>query len=492
MQTPLTPWVTALALLVTSGTAAAAEPAAAEPAPAAEPASASAEISLGGAKADAKGGKKQKNRGETSGEPWIKRYRPTAHQMEAGIYGGILLPAADHELYNPSLTWQSYKKIAPDIGLRFGYYPLSFLGIEVEGGVMPTKLRDGSSNALLGAFRGYGIVQLPYRIAPFALVGFGVMGSNGSSIGNDVDPAMHFGGGVKFYINRLLALRLDVRDNVTAQHLIDQGRTHHVEVLLGLSILLNRKKPAPVKDKDTDGDGFFDSVDSCVKVPGVAPDGCPAPAGPVDTDGDGFMDPDDSCVTDPGTGPDGCPDSDGDGFKDPVDKCPQVAGVAPDGCPPPDKDGDGILDPNDQCIDVPETKNGYKDKDGCADEVPKAVAKFAGVIKGIYFDVDKDTIKPNSKTTLDAAVKVLKEFDDVHVEISGHTDSDGNREHNVDLSRRRADSVKKYLVDKGIAEGRLSTRGAGPDEPIAKNDSKKNKALNRRIEFKLQEGDLKK
>ncbi|MBL8974376.1 MAG: hypothetical protein JNK56_27530, partial [Myxococcales bacterium] len=58
MQTPLTPWVTALALLVTSGTAAAAEPAAAEPAPAAEPASASAEISLGGAKADAKGGKK--------------------------------------------------------------------------------------------------------------------------------------------------------------------------------------------------------------------------------------------------------------------------------------------------------------------------------------------------------------------------------------------------------------------------------------------------
>ena len=214
--------------------------------------------------------------------------------------------------------------------------------------------------------------------------------------------------------------------------------------------------------KDTDGDGFFDSVDSCVKVPGVAPDGCPAPAGPVDTDGDGFMDPDDSCVTDPGTAPDGCPDSDGDGFKDPVDKCPQVAGVAPDGCPPPDKDGDGILDPNDQCIDVPETKNGYKDKDGCADEVPKAVAKFAGVIKGIYFDVDKDTIKPNSKTTLDAAVKVLKEFDDVHVEISGHTDSDGNREHNVDLSRRRADSVKKYLVDKGIAEGTVPANGPLP------------------------------
>ncbi len=494
MHKPSFTWVPPLALLVTSGTAAAqdpaapaAEPAAAEPA-AAEPdtASASAEVSLGGAKADAKANKK-KNKGDASGEPWIKRYRPTAHQMEAGIYGGIMLPNADHELWDaaPTTTWQSYKKLAPDLGLRFGYYPLSFLGLEVEGGVMPTKLRDGSSNALLGAFRGYGIVQLPYRIAPFALAGFGVMGTTGSSVGKDQDPALHFGGGVKFYINRLLALRLDVRDNVTARHQIDNGRTHHVEVLLGLSFLLNRKKPAKEKDKDSDGDGFFDSVDKCVNLAGVAPDGCPL-AGPIDTDGDGFFDPDDSCVNDPGTAPDGCPDSDGDGFKDPADKCPQVAGVAPDGCPPPDKDGDGILDPNDQCIDIPETKNGYKDSDGCADEVPKAVAKFAGVIKGIYFDVDKDTIKPASKTTLDAAVKVLKDFDDVHVEISGHTDSDGNREHNVDLSRRRAESVKKYLVDKGIAESRLSTRGAGPDEPIAANDTKKNKALNRRIEFKLQ------
>jgi hypothetical protein len=100
-----------------------------------------------------------------------------------------MLPNTEHELYDRSTTWQPYKKVAPDIGLRLGYYPLSFLGLEVEGGVMPTKLRDDSSKALLGAFRGYGLLQLPYRIAPFALVGFGVMGSTGSSLGNDVDPA---------------------------------------------------------------------------------------------------------------------------------------------------------------------------------------------------------------------------------------------------------------------------------------------------------------
>jgi len=514
------PWATALALLVT-GTSATAT---------AEPASAEAKggVSLGGAEGDAGGAgtgdaASDPNTGgggvdladssvgprtetgtsadvnrtdvdDVKNEKWIKRYRPTRHQMEGGIYGGILLPSADHELYAPDQTtnppganWTQFKKIAPDIGLRFGYYPLSFLGLEVEGGVMPTKTRDSASNVLIGSFRGYGLLQLPYRIAPFALVGVGVMGtSTKSALGNDVDPILHFGGGVKFYINRLLALRVDVRDSVTAQHLIDNGRTHHVEVLLGLSLLLNRKKPTPKLDVDTDGDGFLDRLDKCVTVKGVAPDGCPLPVvEDPDTDGDGFKDSVDSCVDVPGTEPDGCPDSDGDGFKDNVDKCPQVAGVAPDGCPPPDTDGDGILDTNDKCINEPETKNNYQDADGCPDEVPKAVAKFSGVIKGIYFDVDKDTIRAVSKTTLNSAIKVLKEFPDVNVEISGHTDTDGSRDHNVDLSRRRADSVKKYLVDNGIDAKRLQTRGAGPDEPISDNTTKKGKALNRRIEFKL-------
>ncbi len=507
MYTRAFPWVTAIALLVTSGAANAAEPAAAEPAAGEATGEASVGTTGTGASGDVKlsdssvgprqdtGPNAKNDRTDVDrNEKWIKRYRPTRNQIELGIYGGILLPNSEHELYNPTLgagdgsNWGMYKKIAPDIGLRAGYYPLSFLGLEVEGGVMPTKLRADNSGATLYGVRGYGIFQLPYRIAPFALVGFGMLGSAGNSrLGNDIDPALHFGGGVKFYINRLLALRIDARDNVTAQHNVDAGRTHHVEVLLGLSLLLNRKKPEPKLDVDTDGDGFLDRVDKCVRVAGVAPDGCPVavPAEEPDTDGDGFKDSVDACVDVPGTGPDGCPDTDGDGFKDNVDKCPDVAGVAPDGCPPPDTDGDGIIDPNDKCIQEPESKNGYRDQDGCPDEVPKAVAKFSGVIKGIYFDVDKDSIKKNSRATLDAAVKVLKEHEDVRLEISGHTDTDGDHDHNVDLSRRRADSVKKYLVDAGIAEGRITTRGAGPDEPVADNKTKKGKALNRRIEFKL-------
>ena len=417
------------------------------------------------------------------GTPWIKRHRPERNLMELGIYGGVLLPAKDHELYNPGQPWLTYKRVAPDIGLRFGYYPLSFFGVEVEGGVAPTKTSD-AKGALIGMFRGYGIFQLPYRIAPFALIGYGMMGT--TALGKDIDPALHFGGGVKFYISRLIALRLDARDNLMAQYKVNAGRTHNPEFLLGLSIVLGRKKEV-VKDKDSDGDGFLDSQDDCVHTPGVAPRGCPPPV-EGDRDGDGFLDSQDACPDTPGIAPDGCPekDSDGDGFLDSQDTCPAEPGVAPDGCPIRDQDGDGVLDPDDKCIDTPETKNNYQDADGCPDELPKDVQKFTGVIQGIYFDVDKDAIKTKSKPTLDAAVKVLKEFPDVNVEVSGHTDADGDRQHNVDLSQRRADSVKKYLVDQGLNAARITTRGAGPDAPIADNNTKAGKAKNRRIEFKLQ------
>jgi hypothetical protein len=72
--------------------------------------------------------------------------------------------------------------------------------------------------------------------------------------------------------------------------------------------------------------------------------------------------------------------------------------------------------------------------------------------------------------------------------ISGHTDSDGTRDHNLDLSKRRAESVKAYFGSKGIAADRIETRGAGPDEPLADNKTKAGKQKNRRIEFKLIEG----
>ncbi|MCA9686345.1 MAG: OmpA family protein, partial [Myxococcales bacterium] len=187
---------------------------------------------------------------------------------------------------------------------------------------------------------------------------------------------------------------------------------------------------------------------------------------------------------------DGCPESDrdGDGFWDSQDACPDEAGVDPDGCPIRDSDGDGLLDDVDHCPNDPETDNGFEDEDGCPDELPTEVVRFTGSIQGITFENNEATIRRSSLPTLDEAVRVLTQYPSLHIEISGHTDSRGGYEHNMDLSQRRADSVRKYLVEHGVAEDRVRTVGHGPDKPVDSNDTKAGRANNRRIEFRVLTG----
>ena len=156
-----------------------------------------------------------------------------------------------------------------------------------------------------------------------------------------------------------------------------------------------------------------------------------------------------------------------------------------EGCPDPDPDRDGISGDADKCPNEPETKNGFEDADGCPDTIPDKVKKFSGVVKGIEFDRGKDTIRPVSTPVLDEALAVLKEYATIKIQISGHTDTDGEHDKNVDLSQRRADAVKAYFVGKGVDAGRIQTRGVGPDEPIADNKTAAGKQKNRRIEFKV-------
>ena len=103
---------------------------------------------------------------------------------------------------------------------------------------------------------------------------------------------------------------------------------------------------------------------------------------------------------------------------------------------------------------------------------------------GIYFDVNKDVVKPESYGTLKEISKVMTENPDVRVKIVGHTDSDGADPANLDLSKRRGSSVKDQLVKVfGIDAGRLESDGMGETQPVAPNDTPANKALNRRVEF---------
>ncbi len=103
---------------------------------------------------------------------------------------------------------------------------------------------------------------------------------------------------------------------------------------------------------------------------------------------------------------------------------------------------------------------------------------------GIYFDVNSDKIKPESKGAVGEIAKVLNENPDVRIKIEGHTDSDGDETKNMDLSKRRAASVKNMLVsDYSVDGSRIETDGYGESKPIGSNSTSEGKAQNRRVEF---------
>jgi outer membrane protein OmpA-like peptidoglycan-associated protein len=104
-------------------------------------------------------------------------------------------------------------------------------------------------------------------------------------------------------------------------------------------------------------------------------------------------------------------------------------------------------------------------------------------VYGIHFDTDKADLKPGAAKTLEEVVKLLTTHPDLAVEIQGHTDSTGSDEHNLDLSRRRAATVKSYLLLYGISGGRLTTTGFGESKPVGDNTTEEGRAINRRVEL---------
>ena len=420
-------------------------------------------------------------------EPYEPGYPPEGNTLEIGVFGGVLFPAANHNL-RYEIHQQYELKTAPEIGARLGYYPASFLGIEAEAmGAMSKVETTTAASAMYGA-RGHIVLQAPTAyISPFLVVGLGGLGATSVRMGNDIDPAFHFGIGAKIPFTHMVSLRVDLRDNMTA-HKNHEDQVHNFEMALGLSAVIERSRKAqPPPPPDSDHDGFLDRDDKCPAVAGVEPDGCPA-----DSDNDGILDTQDYCPREAGIEPKGCPDPDPDkdGVPLPCDACPSEVGVKPDGCAIKDKDGDGIFDDKDKCVGEPETKNGFEDTDGCPDQIPMAIQKFSGVIEGIFFDKGKTTISKKSTPVLANAAKVLNQYPSIGMEISGHTSSEGDPAVNQKLSQDRADAVKQWLVDNGgVAPDRLKTRGAGSSEPRVEEKNEATRTKNRRIEFKvLQEG----
>ncbi len=111
---------------------------------------------------------------------------------------------------------------------------------------------------------------------------------------------------------------------------------------------------------------------------------------------------------------------------------------------------------------------------------------FSIRVNNVFFDFDEDIIKSESIPELERLYSFLKKLHSYSIIISGHTDDTGNEKHNRDLSKRRAQSVANFLIDKGIEKDRINIKGFGSEKPKAPNDSEYNRALNRRVEIKLE------
>lgn len=237
----------------------------------------------------------------------------------------------------------------------------------------------------------------------------------------------------------------------------------------------------PPVDKDTDGDGIFDSRDKCLTVPGVAKyEGCPVP----DTDKDGIFDDKDKCPEMAGYPElDGCPypDRDKDGVTDNKDRCPDEPGSTKnDGCPIADRDGDGVPDAADRCPDTPGPASNY----GCPEDVK---TKLTYIAKNIYFHTNKATLQKISFDPLNQLADILTRYPNAQLTIEGHTDNTGTNAYNLKLGNNRAKTVLDYLVSKGIAASRLNAVGFGEEKPVTTNKTAEGRTLNRRVELKLTE-----
>lgn len=232
---------------------------------------------------------------------------------------------------------------------------------------------------------------------------------------------------------------------------------------------------------DTDKDGVVDQKDHCPNTPfGDVVDarGCS-----LDSDQDGVTDSRDQC---PGT-PLGTPvnskgcalDSDRDGVIDSLDQCPGTPiGTQVDevGCAlASDSDGDGVNDDIDQCPNTP--PGAVVNALGCEND--------AITLDGVNFEYKSADLTANSRTILDAAAQRLIKAD-VTVLVAGHTDSKGSDRYNLELSDRRANSVRSYLISQGVPANKITAQGFGEAQPVQSNATDAGRAANRRVEFQLQ------
>ena len=177
-------------------------------------------------------------------------------------------------------------------------------------------------------------------------------------------------------------------------------------------------------------------------------------------------------------------DRDADGLADAVDQCPDQKGSADNrGCPDTDLDEDGVIDRVDNCPD----EKGSEKNFGCVEKQLVVITRTQlKILDVVHFETGKARIKSRSHKLLDNVAAVLGKHPEIkRIRVEGHTDDQGDDAANKSLSQKRADSVRDYLVGKGVAPERLESAGFGEEKPIAENSSSSGRAQNRRVEFNI-------
>ncbi|OPY87971.1 MAG: Outer membrane porin F precursor [Smithella sp. PtaU1.Bin162] len=344
-------------------------------------------------------------------------------------------------------------------GLRVGYNFTKYLGIEGFVHYGQPEINSLRPKERLD-FTGYGVEGIfnilpDQKLVPFLAVGVGGVHYSSAyefTTENKHDKiAVDYGYGLKYYFSDNFALRFDIR------HIIPFDGTHNnMYYGLGLNFAFGGAKKtkvaeAAVKEEvvaDADKDGVPDNLDKCPDTPaGVAVD------------------------------KDGCPfDSDRDGVYDYVDKCPDTpvgVTVDKDGCPKQ------VARPVARPVVPPVVE---ESKVQAAQAAPEIVEKGRATLK-VLFATNKDVIQKSCFKEIDSLAAVMNKYPDLKVTIEGHTDDVGSAAYNKKLSQKRAEAVKKYLVNKkGIDAKRLTAKGFGEEKPIASNKTKEGRQKNRRVE----------
>lgn len=232
---------------------------------------------------------------------------------------------------------------------------------------------------------------------------------------------------------------------------------------------------------DTDEDGIPDNLDRCVRKKGLRElGGCP------DKDGDGLPDHEDKCPDQKGLKKfDGCPDTDGDGVPDNADDCPTVVGIydnkgCPEVIPPKDTDEDGVVDSLDNCPFV----KGLKTNKGCP-ITAEAISIIKVAQEKLEFETGSSVIRSISHQSLTTLAYYLVRNPELKVSLKGHTDNVGSADKNLKLSIDRANAVKAFFEERGVAASRIEANGYGMQFPIADNRTPAGRAANRRVEIEV-------